>query len=315
MNNYSVKSSFTNIAKNFIWSLSRYEKNKKPVFLFAHRRGGSTLLMESIAAAGKYRYSDQPLSITSNSFNYLQQIPHPEHYRHISLDSETEQDEMTRFIDSIINGDKIVSAQWNPFRKGFHMKYDSSVLKLLNANPLIDWFIDKYPEASFIYLSRNPVNQSVSCMRNNWKLESRGFLNSTYYINKYVNDSQLEVLKGALNNENRLEAYVANWVLDAIPILSSKNKSRIKIVRYEDLVKDDEVKSELANELELNERIFIDFFKLPSKSSKKLSKDETLQKIKTDNYNPERLNTDIGAEEQKKIQNMLKEFDIDLYEI
>jgi|GEM_PF-1270165 hypothetical protein len=315
MNNYSIRSSLTNIAKNFIWSLSGYELKKKPIFLFAHRRGGSTLLMEAIAAADKYRYSDQPLSITSNSFNYLKELPHPNYYKHLSFSDNGEEEKLRYFFDSIIKGEKIVSAQWNFLRKGFHLNYESSVLKILNANALIDWFVEQFPEAIFIYLTRNPINQSISCMRNNWKLECRGFFNDQDYISKYLNESQFRLIKQSLADESKIEAFVANWILDALPILQSKEKKNIMILKYEDLVMYDDVKSKFAGELQLDESVFIDFFKVPSKSTKNLSNKETLKKIKKESYNPEKIDSDVGEKERENIKRMLKEFKIELYAI
>lgn len=315
MNNYSIKYSINNITKNIIWRLSSYNLKKKPIFLFAHRRGGSTLLMESIANASNYRYSDQPLSITSNSVNYLTKLPYPNHYKHISFENKSEEKRFKKFFEELINGTTVVSAQWNMFDPTFHFQYDSSVIKLLNTNALVDWFMEKFPDAHFIYLSRNPINQGSSCKRNKWELEYKGYLSDHSYIDKYLNESQLEFISRFKSDNYSLENYVLNWVLDALPILKSKNQDRIKILKFEELVNSESSRIGVAKMLGLDENKFDKSFEKPSKSTKKLSEKKTIDSIVNKKVNPEKTDKSIDKKTRESIQEILNKFNIDLYEI
>ena len=85
----------------------------------------------------------------------------------------------------------------------FEFRSDRLVLKITDANSMIDWFDENY-DLDIVYLSRHPIPQALSCIRNGWTLHVRPFLRNERFVRRHL-DAALaryahEVLETARNS-------------------------------------------------------------------------------------------------------------------
>ncbi|MDN5871198.1 MAG: hypothetical protein L0H73_10840, partial [Nitrococcus sp.] len=131
------------ILKKLFWSMTCYDgaKGKKPICLFAQRRGGSTHLMQLLSQNEGVRYYDEPFSFFATSCDQIRQLPPKEKSQFISLDAEEEL-LIKIYLNRIFRGEADVSNPWRAWHSEFDFVFDRVLLKILYAKPLIDW-IDK----------------------------------------------------------------------------------------------------------------------------------------------------------------------------
>ena len=64
---------------------------------------------------------------------------------------------------------------------------EPAVLKILDAKPLIGWFAETVP-CDVVYLTRHPIPQSMSCLRNGWTLTAAAYLRDERFVEDNLSD-------------------------------------------------------------------------------------------------------------------------------
>ena len=203
--------------KQLIWSCCRHRRgHAKDIFLFSTRRGGSTLLMETIAANRGVRYIDQPFSLFTASRTHRNQLPHPPLSQFITLDQESER-RVHDFVERLLSGDLSVNAPWEFWSPEFDFRTSRSVLKIVDAKPLIDWFGRQF-DVHTVFSTRHPIPTSLSIMRNGWGLTAPAYLANEEYM-LALSDRQTAFAHDVMRGRKELSKHVLNWGLEnLIPV-------------------------------------------------------------------------------------------------
>ena len=253
-----------------------YDQKGETVFLFATRRGGSTILSEIISKRSKkVRNIDQPFD-TFDKGNYITKLrkkylPQKKLSQFFELDSK-ESTHVKKYINKLVNG-KIKSYE-NGF--AFSIKKERAILKILNAS-FIASFIYKNFNGKFIYLSRHPASQVLSIMKNKWGLTYTAYLFNEKWCDKYMNQKQIEIALQTHKQGDYFQKCVLNWVFENL-YFEKYSKFEFLHINYEDLVlHENNVKNLLSNYIGLD--LSLTNLNSPSRSIK-FSDDATNRAIK-----------------------------------
>ena len=299
-------------------SLFQYKQGEKPnIVIFANRRGGSTILAEAININRGIWFVNEPFAFieghgsnTSQQRHMLQPKPHS-----IFLTVEQHEEASTMsYIDGLMHAQLRQNGYLR--RPKSILVANRSLLKILNAGALIDWLAEKFDFQS-VHLLRHPGAQALSVHRCGWEWSTPAFMQSPLYLDRYITDKQLGLIKRIVNSGSEMERGVLNWVLENLPLL--RFPGSILRICYEDLVTDTEfVIDTLANYLNLEQReeMVRQVIGRPSGSSRG-STDATITAIKSGDRKAMiyRWLEHYDEVDLSNCQRILDEFEIDCYQM
>ena len=309
---------FKILIKQSIWELlSRHRQGrKKNICIFASRRGGSTWLMELIGSNKGLRYIDQPFSIYSASLIQLQYLPVFDYGQFIHLDKE-EKEMVKYFFNRLLEGSLKINSQWKFWQQDFDFVSNRLVLKIVDAKGIIDW-IEECFDVHVIYLTRHPIPQALSVMRNGWGLTVQAYLRNSYFVEHYLNDGVLAYCHDILEKGSLLQKYVLNWALEnLVPIRMIPDKPDWIRISYEDLTLfPEKTIVQLARVLDLaNLDAMMKKIKRPSRSTRKFSTGQKKYMISSHNhdYLIKSWRKEISDEDERSAFKILEKLGITIY--
>ena len=240
-----------------IWYLGcKHEQGDRPnILLFASRRGGSTWAMELIAANRGLRPLNQPLATLSRNVTYAQMLEIPRFHEGqiTSLDAETSK-QLTALVGRILSGEVIINGPTKFWTNEFVRTSNRLVLKITDAKPIIDWFSSTF-DADIVYLTRHPIPQALSCIRNGWTLTAAAHLRDRAFIEANLDATAEALAHDVLAGDDELQKFVLNWALEnAAPLRLLPDRPAWTHVRYEECVTDPEaVLARMAERLQLGD--------------------------------------------------------------
>lgn len=264
------------LAKEVLWALPRYDRQRarRPICLYATRRGGSTLLMQVIGANKGVRYYDEPFA--SFSAPYLRTcgralLP-PRYASQFTSMHPDEVEEVKVYVNGLLDGNVTWNNPWRFWNAEYDIIYTRKLLKILDAKALIDW-IDQTFSVDTVYLTRHPVPVALSVLKRKWDNTSRAYLQDVEFCRRYLTDSLLEFSWKIHESVDPFGKAILNWCLENTPPLALlPSRPRWLKVTYEDLVSHPKaVVHNLAEALELTEvERMLRQVQRPSSSSKEL---------------------------------------------
>jgi len=253
-----VRLAAKSLGKELLWhAFCEHEQGADPnIFLFATRRGGSTFLMELIAANRGVRSLDQPfeMSCAFPSAAQVADMPLFEDGQLTSLDERSER-RLRSLTERIFSGHVVINAPSRLWRRDVERRSNRLVLKILDAKPLVGWFADTFP-CDVVYLTRHPIPQALSCIRNRWTPTSAAYLRDERFVEEYLSREALALAHDTMRAGSPLERFVLNWALENVaPMRLLPDHPEWLHVRYEDCVVDPAgVLETVASRLRLTDR-------------------------------------------------------------
>lgn len=312
-----IKQLFKQFAKVCVWVFVKHRQGeKKNILLFASRRGGSTWVTELIGACKGITYIDHALSIYTVSKYCLGFIPIAEDGHIRILDQETEK-KIKKYFFEIFNNGLRVNAPWKFWTRTFSFYSDRLVLKITSAKSVIDFF-DREFNCHILYFTRHPMACAQAAIRNNWGHHLKGYLENKLFLDKYLNQDQIDLSNEIYNRGTLIEKHVLNWVLEnLIPIRLLPDRPGWMHLAYENLVADKYATVEKLTEfLEIDDAgPMKNQVGLPSRSTKRLS-EERKGKIIIDGDVDGILSgwkTKSTSEERNSCKKILDVFDLKMY--
>jgi hypothetical protein len=252
-----LKATLRALAKELVWLACEHEPGgQRDIALFATRRGASTWVMEVIAANRGIRPLNQPFELQSRTITLAQALEVPKFDKAVitSLDAIDER-RMRGLMTAILEGRIIVGAPVKPWAPTFDRRSNRLVLKILDAKAVIGWFADTFP-LDVVYLTRHPIPQALSCIRNGWTLTTRPYLEDVDFVTTHLGEEHLGWCTDLLRDGDDLDRFVLNWGLENLaPLRQLPARPEWTHVRYEDCVRRPEaVIDRLADALGLADR-------------------------------------------------------------
>ena len=243
--------------KELVWLTVRYEHGTRPdICLFCTRRGGSTWLMETIAANRGILPLNQPLEILTPNLTPYQyrRLPKFDKGQVVHPDADQER-ELRAYTDDLMAGRIRVNAPHRVWAREFRFRTDRLLLKIGDAKPMMDWFDATY-DLDIVYLTRHPVPQALSCLRNGWLTSTSAYLRNDWFRAEVIADEQLGTYAEHLDRTGSdLERYVLNWVVENLyPLRVIADRPQWLALSYEECVLDqDRVLKEVCTRLGLTD--------------------------------------------------------------
>ncbi|MEM9385354.1 MAG: sulfotransferase [Pseudomonadota bacterium] len=305
------------LVKEAVGALTRHRPADLPnICLYATRRGGSTWLMELIAANPGITYSDQPFSIYSASARQRNRIPTGPSGKLITVDDEAWA-RVSAYLEDLFSGRLRVNGPWRVWDPQFDWVSSRVVLKIVDAKALIDR-IDQHFAVKTVYSTRHPIPTALSIIRNGWGLTTQAFLENPDFVHDHLSDRQQAYVHDVMEGDSLLLKHVVNWILEnLVPLRLLPERPHWLHVRYEDLVIEPEstVRS-LATHLGLPcAEPMLARLTLPSRSTKQSSTARTRARIAAGDsaWVHSRWRERISQADHLAVRDALARFDINLY--
>lgn len=317
MNNYSTRFLAKNLLKQFIWSSFTHHRSstKKPICLYAGRRGGSTMLMQAIASSKGIRYLDQPFSVHTNPVRFHEIVApiRGEQITQVEIKSMFQD-----YLAGLISGKYIVSAPWKIGSRNFHFTTNRVVLKIINAKNLMEEIAEVIDPIT-ILLTRHPIPTALSKMGNGWQPEILPFMNDRSYSEKYLGPTLADFCWNIIKQGSLFERHLLDWCLEFNkPLQQLANHNDWLFISYEESVQNRRKTAQfLAKHLNLgDENRILKSLISPSISTKTMSEKHVAKAIHDSTNISLVLNRwmdQVSSEEKTACDNILSAFNIDLY--
>jgi hypothetical protein len=290
---------------------------KRDICLFCTRRGGSTFVMEAIAADRGVKYLDQPLEITTESMTgaKTRAIPKFESGELVHLDSDEEK-VLRDYVESVLAGGIPVNAPWRFWRRDFEWRTDRLVLKIVSAKALVDWFATSF-DVDVVYVTRHPIPQALSCIRNQWSLTAKPYLRNEWFVTTHLDAATEAHCWDLLRTGSPLEQLVLNWALEnLVPLRLLPERPAWTYLSYEATVLEPvTILPRLAAALDLDDvDAMVRATSRPSRSSG-LSDSSTRTSIEAGDREAllRRWRSEVSEDEERSAMAILDRLGIDLY--
>tara|TARA_Y100001972_G_C7667105_1_gene337639 strand:+ start:3225 stop:4127 length:903 start_codon:yes stop_codon:yes gene_type:complete len=244
----------------------RVDISEKHIFLFATRRGGSTLARDLLyASLDNFDFIDQP-------FDYNQFNPHKHHFGsqaddQIIVPKNDANTILKDYMDNILNGRYYIRSQWDFRNKYFSKTVEGFILKLINCKGSIEWFYHHFKDqAEFILLLRNPISVARSIEKLNWKETTEMYIRNPYYAGEILGSNLVSFIEDEMNRTSYTERLILNWYVENYGIYHFFKKHKLAIFLYEDLVaKPKEILEEITTK-QINLGFINEVIKRPTRS-------------------------------------------------
>lgn len=179
------------------------------------------------------------------------------------------------------------------------------------------WIADQF-DVHTVYLTRHPISQSMSVIRNKWPHTVHAFLGDPAFIEDYLDDRQLAICHDILKSADPLKIHVLEWVLENLAphrlIASHKNWLWIT---YEQFVLDKKkVANALAEYCELpDQNRILRQMARPSRSARLSGGSLAVKSIKRNDLQAltGRWRNEIDAGTERALMLILEQFEIGSY--
>jgi hypothetical protein len=216
------------------------KEDRRPIFIYSSRRGGSTLMLEVLASSPGMSFSDQPLTNQSLELSNLRQIPL---YRggQIIDPTPSERSIMLDYLQELISGQTRACGPWRFWRSHFHRKADRLILKIVDAKLMLPDCVEAFG-GDHVVLLRHPIAQAISVIRWGWTPTYPAYLDNVKYIESHLTSEQQELAFSIAKNGGQLERHVLDWCLENRPLIGMTGSlPQVKLTTYEHLVTAPEV--------------------------------------------------------------------------
>ena len=306
--------------KEIVWNVASLSRpttsTKKNICVYSSRRGGSTLLMQFLAAERGVTFCDQPFGLYTASPFTINRLPLFEYGQVINMDAEEEQ-LVREYLEGLMSLRHKANAPWRFWETDYSFRCDRVVLKITDAKGIIDW-IDRNFDVHTVVCTRHPIAQALSVMRNNWLVTGKAFLRNPHYVDTYLTPELLAYCRGIYESGPPLHRHVLDWGLENLNLLTLlPQRKHWLYVAYEDLVMNPEQVADVFCErlgLEDRERM-LRRVRLPSRSTKRGSTRRTKKRIAQGDrdFLISKWKEEVSESEEKECFDILQRLGIRLY--
>ncbi len=289
---------------------------QRNVFIFASHRGGSTWLMQLMEGQPRLRALNEPFSVHQGGTQHIARMPKTEAGQLISFSTPEAEARVRTYTEDLLSGRIPTGATWRFWNRDYPRKSDRILIKDLHAKALMGWFSENF-DIDVVYLTRNPIPQSLSCLRNKWGANGGAFLRDPSFTSR-IGPDLTRYARRILELGTPLEQHVLGWVLENyVPLTLIPQRPDWLFVTYEDCVLEPEATlRRVAKRLQLPDldamRARLD---IPSRSSKMSLATTREQIARGDSALGLGLwREQVSRQEERSLLTMLERFGIPLYE-
>lgn len=314
------------------WKLTAYEMAfrllcrhrqgpRRNILLFCTRRGGSTWIMNSLAAHPAMRYVGRPFMVALYS-RWRHELPDLaaaaqydgdyvfECFVQFEGDAEAR---FRQFARRIVVGERHICPTLNFRAPYFHRVTDRVVFQMTNETALIEWFDEYFPADTFVLL-RHPIPNALSIMTRKWRHECGDFLNHRRFVETHLTAEQVDLARRVVQDGSALAKHVLDWSLKMlVPVraIESGRHSNWLVMTYEQAVLEpDRVVEIIARRLDFSDtNAMREQIQRPSRTIAA----DTTDRVDDPNYLITRWRRNIDHREEEQLMRIPAAFGIEVY--
>jgi len=231
--------------------LCRHRQGDQPnILLFCTRRGGSTWLLNTLAAHPGTRYVGRPF-MTALWTRHRRRVPDleraagtkpPRPFRHIVRFEGEDERRFREFAGQVVRGELEVHPSLNFRGEYFHRVTNRIVFQMTSGGPLIEWFDECFPVQTLILL-RHPISNALSVVDAGWDPECHEFLFNPWFLDTHLTGAQTDFARRIEREGSLLERHVLDWCFKVLVPLRAYESGRHPdwtLVTYEQMVTEPE---------------------------------------------------------------------------
>jgi hypothetical protein len=284
--------------------------NDSNLAIWGSRRGGTSIFSELIGTSGHIREIDQPFdSFRTDSLSFRCR-------KRLLLDkamcqyfdlSEDEWESILAYLSSLTRG-----GHRNAYPMALSFSRNTqTVFKILNAPFLADQITEAL-NLSSIHLTRHPISQALSVMRNQWGLTYEPYVSSRWIRERFLNAPQVQKVDAIHHSGSMLEKYVLNWVFENLYLLRDSKRMQLRVAYEHLVVRPEEVASQLDESLGLH--VDVSVLARPSRSRERSTNSKNRAILGADKSALiSSWMSEVSTAEIKCVQDILDVFEIETY--
>lgn len=303
----------------------RHEQGPRPnVLLYCSRRGGSTWLLNTLAAHPGVRYVGRTFDALLSS-RWAKLVPplNPSPSASAGLQKRRiyagfRDDDLARFrpvAESVIGGRRHIHPSLNFRADYFEQRTERIVFQMTNATALIEWFDQEF-DVETVLLLRHPIPTALSILKQGWQPEDWEFVTHEGYVTRYLTDAQLQLAKDIVAEGSVLERHVLDWTLKMLVPVRAFESGRHRdwiLVTYEQMVLEPErVLRHLAERLDFPHLApMLEQVGRPSRSVTP----ETAGRVDDPSYLLDRWRDRVSTTQERELLRIPEAFDLCMYRV
>lgn len=190
------------------------------MLLYCNRRGGSTWMLNAMAAHPRCRYVGRPF-LTLPLSRHRKLLPsmvrdaaaHDRGDRTQLICIEPDEEEAFETLaDDVINGRVEVYPTLNFRAPYFHRVTDRIILQMTSGGPLCEWFDDRFDVMTGILL-RHPISNALSIMARGWRPHAHEYLENEQFVEQHLTGVQVDLGRRILSGDSDIARHVLDWTL------------------------------------------------------------------------------------------------------
>ena len=141
------------------------------------------------------------------------------------------------------------AAQWLTPRLPRFLSANPDIEIRLSADVNYTRFTTDEFDVDIVYLTRHPIPQSLSCIRNSWTLTVDAYLRDPEFCERFLSADAVALAHDTMRGDDELRKFIVNWALEnAAPAQQLAEHPGWTHVRYEECVAQPEATLELLAE-------------------------------------------------------------------
>ncbi len=303
-------------------ALCRHRQGDKPnVLMYCTRRGGSTWLLNTMAAHPGCRSVGRPFLVALHS-RWRHLIPdlaeaagyEGDHDFEIFVHFEGDAERRWReFAGDVVEGRTTLNPTLHFGAPYFNRVTDRVVFQMTNETALIEWF-DRHFDVATMLLIRHPVSNALSIMDKGWRHEVWDFLHHRWFVDTQLTGPQVDLARRVAGGGDELAKHVLDWSLKMLaPVRAAASGAHpdwLTLTYEETVLAPEQAVGLISEHLDFPDRAAMEAqVRLPSRNVS----DPTRARVDDPDYVLRRWRRDIGPEREQELLAIPHGFGIDLY--
>ncbi len=304
--------------------LCRHRQGVQPnILLYCSRRGGSTWLLNILAAQKGLRYVGRTLYAIRES-RWRHQVPdlqkaagHEGAYPFRFMVGFSGEDalQFQKLAGRIVSGELVLNPTLAIRADFFQRHTDRVVFQMTSGTPMIDWFDTHFPLMTTA-LFRHPIPTALSIMRSRWPNECLDLLNHQAFCDTHLDGAQIDLARKIVGRStgHDLEGHVLDWSLKMlVPFreVASGAHPEWASLAYEQLVlHPEQTLVYLGNQMNLPD---IDALMRQARHPSRSVSPDTADKVQDPGYLLSRWRKKVDRSSEEALLRIPYAFGIDLY--
>lgn len=300
----------------------RHAQGPKPnILLYCTRRGGSTWLLNGLAAHPGMRYLGRPFMVLLESW-WRKRVPDLDvaaggpgsrPRRHIIHFEDDDERRFHEVAGDVVAGRIPVGPSMNIRAPYFNRVTDRLAAQMTSCTAMIEYFDANFDVATVILL-RHPISNALSIEREGWEPECFEFLEHDWFRDTHLSARQVDLARRIEREGSLRERHVLDWCLKMlVPIraFDSGHNPNWLMLSYEHLILDPaRAVGRLGEVLHLSdEAAILEQLQRPSRTVTST----TAGRIDDVQYLLARWREQVDSQEEQLLMGLLEQFELDAY--